>query len=89
MAVSTIENPRIIKHHDISIPIASGGVYANAEIPFSYDRIVGIAPVYNDSFYYDPIAVSMRTNSNTVTIVTSSKQQLTTARTYSVRVWYI
>ena len=89
MAVSTIENPRIIKHHDISIPIASGNVYASAELPFSYDRVVGIAPVYNDSFYFDPIVASIRNNSNNVTIVVSSKQQLTTARTYSVRVWYV
>ena len=89
MAVSTIENPRIIKHTDFNITIASGGVYATAEIPFSYDRIVGIAPIYNDNFYYDPVVASIRNNSNNITIVVSSKQQLTTQRTYYVRVWYI
>lgn len=89
MASESVKALPTVKYIDYSIPISTGNKYANKEISVEMSRVIGLAIIYNDDFWGEPIIASIRNNSNNITIITARNGNVTQNRTYLVRVFYI
>lgn len=89
MASGSVKALPTVKHIDYSIPISTGYKYTNMEIAVEMSRVIGLAIIYNDDFWGEPIIASIRNNSNNITIITARNGNVTQNRTYLVRVFYI
>ena len=89
MAGGSVKALPTVKYTDYSVTLPSGNKYANTTLSIERSRVTGLAIIYNDDFWGEPIIASLRSNINTITIITARNGNVTQNRTYLIRVFYI
>lgn len=85
MATGTI-GKKIPSSKDITLNMAENSYYVSAQSGIDFSRITGAILLYNDDVYYSPPTMAIST-SGTVSLRLASSTS--TARTYTVRIFYI